>query len=395
MKKQVESKREYLDSNTARELIKKCGIPELPGAFKPDESTLEAIVKSGTLAPSGGNCQPWFWYSKGTNLFLLHDIKRSESLLDFEDRGSFLAFGAAAENIQLQAETFGMSTRIRWLRSKANQEVVAVFSFALRKSDFVVDSLAKGIEVRQTNRNIGHREKLNSALIVSLQSESIKIVSDENTIQKIGELSAACERIRIMHDVGHFDFLREMRWTAADALETGDGIDLETVDLSASELAGLEVARDPNTITELNALGEDFGVKLEDLTIKTFRSASSLALITSLDDTLESYADCGRIMQRFWLECNLKDVAIHPVSAPLFLYYRSVKDKDSFSAYQKGVLRDYFELIVSVFGLSDHKPIFLLKMCVAETAKKSARRPLKSLFVKDEKLVTKRHSLGS
>lgn len=394
-KQEKEDSGGYLNGEKAALVIRKLGLPEMSNGVSLDNSTIRAIVRAGTLAPSGGNCQPWFWYAKGTNLFLLHDTNRSKSLLDFEKRGSFLAFGAATENIQLEASKNGLQSKVRWLTNETGGQVIAVFSFSASSSGSVPDSLANGIEMRQTNRNISKRVEIDPAILSSFQTESIHIVSDEVQIRKIGALTASCERIRLMHETGHRDFVKEMRWTPEEATFSGDGIDLETVDLSPSQLAGLEVARDPRTIQELNALGEGFGVKFEDLTHSIFESASSLALITSSNDKLENYSASGRVMQRFWLECNLKNISIHPVSAPLFLYYRSLGENNSFTEYQKEILKEYFDLVVDLFGLSQQKPIFLMKMSIAEGAKQSVRRSIESVFAQEVLLTTKRYDLGS
>jgi molybdopterin/thiamine biosynthesis adenylyltransferase len=376
-------------------MVGKLNIPALNDATEIDDDTLKSLVEAGTMAPSGGNCQPWFWYYKGTNLYLLHDEMRSRSLLDFEKRGSFLSFGAAMENVRLKALELGFTSRVRWLGDVKGHEVVAVVSFLKGNPKLKPDPLSNGINIRTTNRNLGDRVTIDGDLLSNLKSESLNIISDIDQIMAVGEISAACERIRTLHDLGHSDFIREMRWTPEEAQNTGDGIDLETVDLTAAELAGLEVARDPKTVAELRSLGEDYGRKLEDLTLRTFRSASALALVSAPIDDLESYISAGTEMQRFWLEANLSDISIHPVSAPLFLYYRSQKDKTSFSAYQSEILAKYNEILVTTFGVGDRKPIILLKLSRAKPPKKSFRRPLSSVLAKEDRVETKSLNFGS
>ncbi len=384
-----------LDPKRIAPIINKLRIPELDSAVEIDDDSLKSIVEAGTMAPSGGNCQPWFWYYKGTNLYLLHDETRSASLLDFEKRGSFLSFGAAIENVKLKAETLGYSTKVRWLGDVRGHNVVAVVTFTKASSILRTDPLSSAIEIRTTNRNLGDRIVLEDNLLNNFRSENLHIISDVKLILAIGEKSASCERIRTLHEQGHADFVREMRWTPAEAQDLGDGIDLETVDLTAAERAGLEVARDPRMIAELRDLGEGYGKKLEDLTKRTFRATSALALISAPIDDLENYISAGKDMQRFWLEATLEDISIHPVSAPLFLYYRSRKEKGSFTAQQRTVLKEYYNLVVASFGITDRKPLFILKMSRAKPPKKSFRRPLNSVFAKEEKLETKSLNFGS
>ena len=66
------------------------------------------IVFHGSLAPSGGNVQPWrFEWRKG-QLDAIHLPDRSCTLLDFNNCASYVAFGAVAENIDLAARELGL-----------------------------------------------------------------------------------------------------------------------------------------------------------------------------------------------------------------------------------------------------------------------------------------------
>ena len=74
-------------------------IPDIGIALNHED--LLKIVKSGIVAPSGGNAQPWKFVYSEKGLFVFHDEHFSYSLLDYKHLGSYVAIGAVIENIKV------------------------------------------------------------------------------------------------------------------------------------------------------------------------------------------------------------------------------------------------------------------------------------------------------
>ena len=93
---------------------------------------VEELVGDGILAPSAGNCQPWKWLYEQRRLFLFHDEQRSASFLDYENSASYVALGAASENVILKAHDLGLSVHCQLFPSVRERHLVTVFGFSNR-----------------------------------------------------------------------------------------------------------------------------------------------------------------------------------------------------------------------------------------------------------------------
>ena len=108
-----------------------------------EQRELERIVGWAGMAPSGGNAQPWrfvYWQKVGKLEFWLAR-ERATSSLDFAERGSLVALGAAIENARLAASTLGRPLSFE-LSPIADEDLVATMRFA---NDGIANRLAQMI----------------------------------------------------------------------------------------------------------------------------------------------------------------------------------------------------------------------------------------------------------
>ena len=72
------------------------------------KNKLKFLVRYGILAPSGHNSQPWKFMIRENKLTILPDFERKRRAIDPEDRELFISLGAAAKNIEVAADYFGL-----------------------------------------------------------------------------------------------------------------------------------------------------------------------------------------------------------------------------------------------------------------------------------------------
>ncbi|QEC53957.1 Rv1355c family protein [Anseongella ginsenosidimutans] len=97
--------------------------------FAPPEHIIRELVRAAGMAPSGGNSQPWKWvYKKGT-LFLFLDKQEAYSYMNFRDTASYIALGAAIENLVLKAEQYGLRIKGDYFPLPDNDSLTSAFSF--------------------------------------------------------------------------------------------------------------------------------------------------------------------------------------------------------------------------------------------------------------------------
>ncbi len=350
---------------------------------------LNEIVTSALLAPSGGNCQPWKWLFKNNILYLFHDSYNSESLLDYNNSASYIALGTAIENLTLKAAALNYLTTPEWHNN--SKKLIASFSFipnTEQPSDNSLSSLTSFIDKRITNRNLSSRkkiprEKLDSfnSYIKDVPDVSLHIVDNDRAIDKLGNIIAEAEKLRILHKIGHDDFNKEIRWTQKEVEETRDGIDINTIDLSPTELAGLTVSRDWSVVKHLKdwELGNAFSKLAKNAAIST----SAYGIITTKGNDRTNYLNAGSAIQRIWLNANKENLAFQPQSTPFFLFARllyggGTKLNSSEKEKLSKLLKDFNNLFPS---LKNSNKVFIFRLNVAKQPTiKALRKPIEEML---------------
>jgi hypothetical protein len=370
--------------------LEKISTVELEGQKALSPETIKELVAAAILAPTAGNNQPWKWIYKGKTLYLFFDA--SCAPYDFENNFTLIGLGAAAENLILKAHELGLEV------SKENKEIstpnsplAAVFQFFSRKDFFpasveshTCDELVQNIPLRGTNRRIGLRQKISTVAlskitkaVETIPGAEFKILQSTDDLIEIGEIVACVDRLRLMDERAHHHFVKEIMWSHADALLSKVGVDIDTIDLSPSELAGFRMSRYPEVIKHLNDWKG--GKAFEKLGRKTIASASAVGLITMPAYSGQNYFEGGRALQRAWLAATSLSVSVHPVSAcTLFFAWLERGNGKGFSAETISELIQLKKRFMQLFALHEKGgQIFMIKLGVAEEMKtKSLRRDL-------------------
>ena len=354
---------------------------------------LEKIIEASSLAPSGGNVQPWKWLYKDNVLYLFHDSARSDSMLDYLNNASYIGLGAAVENLVLKSHEYKLEVFIKWFPISEERKLIAKVNFykdkvnskGLLLESHGQDHLSSCIEKRLTNRKtkIDRSELLKSVLEnIKVSTESIpgarlQLIEDEKSIEELGDIISEIEKIRIMTKRGHSDFVNEIRWTELDALNSRDGIDIRTVELTVSEDAGFRVARDWGIIEKLSDWKG--GDVFKKLALKGVASSSCLGVILMPTSSNQDFINGGRSVQRAWLSAAHMDIAFQPMSPSTFLFSKLIdNDLADFSEVQLEklkILRKKFTKLLSLEpGIGE---IFIFRLFKADDPEvKSLRLPL-------------------
>ncbi|HRH69758.1 MAG: Rv1355c family protein [Flavobacteriales bacterium] len=367
--------------------------PSAEGKLSLTTSEAKDLAKAGSLAPSGGNAQPWTFLHHGGRLFLFHDKERARSALDPGSRYAYLSFGACLENILLHAGSLGLVMGNTYQPIPELPQLVAVLELEERSRRTLLSPadtiLASQIEARCTNRRPSTTLELETevadalAMVVdeTTPQARIHLVRERGSIERIAELCGRAERIRFLNPNCHHDmFVREMRWNKEQAEATRDGIDLETLELSLSDRTGLLVASDPKATSLLKEWNGGKGV--EKMASKAIKVSSALAIISLPDLSLESAFIGGRAMERFWLKATSLGLIAHPISAPIFMGIHGRWDRSGILDPQEhrqaeAILAELNDVI----GAPDRTPFFMLRLGTAGMpSARSLRLPLNAIF---------------
>lgn len=380
-----------IGSDTMRSIAERMPIGPSQAALSPEEAS--ALALAGSMAPSGGNCQPWkFLHHKG-RLFLFMDLERANSALDPGLRYAYLGMGACTENVLLEASKRHIVLDHSFAPVPEEPELIAVFT----KNERAVEgafapegvALAEWIGQRCTNRRNSETLEMPdteaSALVDSVSSKyplmRITIIRDRERIEQVALLCGKAERIRFLNPTCHHDmFVREMRWNQEQTEKSRDGIDVATLELSVTDRTGLRVAADPKAMSLLRHWGT--GNVMEKLTAKNIRASSALAIISIPDMTLSSAYAGGRAMERLWLKASSMGLMAHPVGAPIFMGIHGLWDDHGIlSSREHEEAGSVLQRMKSIMGTQGSHPFFMLRLgrAGAPTAR-SLRLPLSTIL---------------
>ena len=306
----------------------------LPGPLSGEQLT--RIVEAAASAPSGGNAQPWrfVYHARDATLQCWLVPERAASYLDFERRATYLAFGALAENVRLAAARLGCPTTFSVLADVRRPELVCSARFDAPETlqPSADDSLlAAAIDQRVTNRRLGSHAPLPDAVARELaacvgEGVSLTLFTDPALLAAYGALHGESERLRTLHPVMHPELLGEIRWSTAEAERTRDGIDVATLELTPSDLAGMRVLRRKDVVATMRRIGTGQG--LARPSSKAFAGASALGVLRVPGSDARAYFEGGRAMQRVWLLANGRGFALQPMTALLYVFARLQVDGD-------------------------------------------------------------------
>lgn len=375
----------FFDFKSVSESLK---IEVKPAQVNLSKKEVTDIVEAGCKAPSGGNAQPWRFAYHNQSLMVFNGMDAGNTFLGFGNLASYVAIGAAIENVVVQSSNMGLDARVDLFPVKNIPELVAVLSFFKASKANSNHYLMETIGQRLTNRKLGARQHIEQTLLDKYQARAretqgvdLRFFTSSGDLDAIGNLLGELEKLRLLEKDGHRDFVAEIRWTKEENDEKRDGVDFRTLDLSNTEKVGMQVSRDERIMQLLNQW--DGGGAFKKLTKKSIDAAGAVGFLFIDKSDNAAYVKGGMALERIWLECTANGIAFQPMAASVFTYARLLKG-DGIGISEKGrkrlhELRPQFE---KLFGLSKNSTeIFIFRLSLADKPEiMSLRKPLEELF---------------
>jgi hypothetical protein len=301
-------------------------VPGLvPAAFPPPVEHLRRLVEFAILAPSGGNIQPWlFTIQRDGRIRCDLDPVRSRQLLDYDRTASLLALGAAVENMAIAARAMGLSPHVEMIDDPARPDTVCRLAF--QEAPAEVEPLFHELGRRSANRRRETRIPMTSAeqdALVDAARErgaSLQLATSAAQIDALADVIGGGDRVRFLSQTLHREMMEEIRWTHEEAVRTGDGVDLRTLELNRTELAGMDLLKDWDLMAALKDVGGGGG--LDKITRKTLAVSSAVGLLTAPGISRDTFFAGGRAVQRVWLTASRIGLAFQPMSVLTYLFAR-------------------------------------------------------------------------
>jgi hypothetical protein len=344
------------------------------------------LVAHAILAPSGGNIQAWrFEAQRDGRLRCFYDAARAENFLDFEHGASYLTLGAAVENMVISAAAIGFTTHVELLDPDGSERVCDV-RFTRGSDPNAQPELAGQIERRCTNRRLGNNAvKIAATSIERLRSAaqrhgaSLQLVSDPKALSEIGAVVGVCDRIRLCSELMHREMIAEVRWSPRQAARTGDGVDVQTLEINRAQKWLLKRLSKYRNVRGLMRLGVE--KPFEQMGSEAVQRSSAVGLITVAGTSSRAYFQGGRALESVWLTTSALELGLQPLAVVPYLFARLVRGT-GYTDAQLRLLQAQRARLASVLQLRDDAAeVMLFRLSdVPPPSARSRRRPLDAVL---------------
>ena len=352
------------------------------GAVPDLDETLHAVLRVATLAPSGGNTQPWA-FALGDRCWSIDVDPSRSSTMDVRLRASFVAAGAALFNARIGAARHGVLGSIELFPDPDDGLRVATVRFG-EDHDRELASHYEAMLRRSTNRQPGRTSAIDRAVIAAIEKAAeeegakVRLYCSPYVVAEIARLLGESDRLRYLSPALHLEMMGELRWPDRDSLEMG--LDVRTLELDGSDLAKLHVARRGDVMECLAAWGG--GAALGEVTRDRVGSSSAVAVVTVPDGDPVSYVHGGSAVERLWITAEEHGLSVQPVS-PVFLFALDREERRSLVpshlTTELEELNAAFRELTAISG--DERFVLVLRLSHASAPTARSRRlPLASVL---------------
>jgi hypothetical protein len=196
------------------------------------------------------------------------------------------------------------------------------------------------------------------------------LIDNRAVIDELAAIMAAADRVRYLTPRLHAEMVAELRWPGSPHADSG--LDVDSLELTAGELAALELLRRGDVMAYLAAW--DAGTSLGADTHERVRASSALGVVTVAGEKLTDYARGGAAAEAVWILAQQHGLAVQPIS-PMFVHARDDADLRTLSEVFAPTLSDLQKRFADVCGLgTGDVPVIVLRFTQAPAASVRSRR---------------------
>jgi hypothetical protein len=349
------------------------------------EDDIRKILEVAVNAPSGSNSQPWKFGVHGNQIEVIAMPERDHPVLNFRNRGTWIAHGALLENILIASSHNGYKASVKIFPEKSEPNITARIS--LEKASPKNEPLYAAISLRATNRKpyavtpLTSEQK--SKLITSAEEVGggveLKLVEDPEKIKILGEAGAANEIVTLENKTLHKLFFNEIVWTREEERERKKGLYLKTMELKPPQAAMLKLFRNWKIMSFFNKI--KFARAIAKGNAKNYASTPLMGAIM-VNDRDEDFITAGRLMERLWLKATSWGLSFHIITGVLFFHQviQSGK-KDQFSEEQIRIVENAYRSTAEIFEAKDKLVAIMFRIGKdGEPSARSTKLPPEIIF---------------
>ncbi len=325
---------------------------------------IQTILQYAVMAPSGDNCQPWKFVVKGLQVELHNDPDRDTSLYNLKQRASLIAHGALLENIRIAGPAVGLHPSFQFFPDPTNPQHIATIRFA--EGAMEASPLYAAIPARQTNRESYQPVKISDSQVAGwralpdISGHRLWIGRDPKQISALAGLLSLNDRLVFEVPELHRFLFEQIRWTDAEAAETGDGLDIKTLGLNAMDRLAFRFLKNGWLVAALNKVGFSRIIQLKAKQL--LKSASAIAVVVMPGTTAKDYVQGGQLWQRFLLQLASEGLTAQPIAGLACLMQSATEGvlEGRVTAQQKKLLLETKKALLRDAGARDADVILVM-----------------------------------
>jgi hypothetical protein len=206
------------------------------------------------------------------------------------------------------------------------------------------------------------------------------LIEDPKALARLGEILGRGDRLRFLSEPLHRDLVSELRFTAEATTATRTGIDVATLELSASDAAAMRVLARWPTMDMVRAFGG--GGALERAARSLMVESSAVGILAIRGEAPRAFFEGGRVLENMWLEASACGLALQPYAALLYLLRRLGREGATLlSPDDARTLRALGSDLDSVLPQNGTIPLMLFRLSYADPPRAwSLRRPVEEVL---------------
>ncbi|GIW66959.1 MAG: hypothetical protein KatS3mg095_0857 [Candidatus Parcubacteria bacterium] len=318
-----------------------------------EKEVLQKIIEAGNLAPSGGNSQPWEFIADSQNFILeviMHPEKDHE-ILNYRNRGTYIAHGALLENIEIASKHFGYKIEYKIFPDNHKSFLIKFEPSEKRTDDDLYEEIFKRCSNRKPFSTEPIKEEEKQYLLAELnkypQCEVI-LAEDRNKIQALAQNLTKDSLANFSNKKMHKLMFKEILFDEKEQYYKG-GLYVRTLEIPPQAVKIFKLFKYWPILSVFKKLG--FINKINQGSIRT---ASSCALIGGMfiKNNDEDFIYAGKLLENIWIRATKLNLGFHLITGVPFLWQRINYDNDIiFSNKEKEIIKVSYQNIIDIFDL--------------------------------------------
>ena len=293
------------------------------------------------------NSQPWR-FEVTNSVIDIHNLPEKDNpVLNYRQRGSYIAHGALVENIVLAAGKFGCAAEVFPFPTPENEAHTARIS--LKPADVPCSPLVDCILRRHTNRRAYLSDSLSKEELSSLADcvqglssageVSLVLTQEADPKRTLAECASSVEQVILESKLLHGLLFKDVVWSQAEESQRRSGMFIETMELAPPQRLAFRLASRWSVMQALNGLGLSRFIARQDAKLYATGAGMGALLVRENADSRD-FLFAGRAMQRVWPTATQLGLFMQPLAGLLFAAMRlEGGGDDQFSARHADSIR--------------------------------------------------------